>query len=181
VEAPGSRGLFSVLTWRTARDFRRKKSHVCRRARAKEEASKSRVNIRLITLDTGALVAMERRKQRGLALLDLAKHRLARLLVPVPVVVEWWRSRTDVRERILEAVSVEALSLADARLAGEALAKIRVRPTAKSFAIDAIVVAYAASHGGIVFTSDVQDLARIAHAYFPSVRVLGVGEGVDFD
>lgn len=35
---------------------------------------------------------------------------------------------------------------------------------------------YAASHGRIVFTSDVEDLERIAHAYFQSVRVLGVGE-----
>jgi len=133
------------------------------------------VTVRLITLDTGALVAIERRKQRGALLLDLAKHRLARLLVPVPVVVEWWRSRTNVRERILDAVNVEPLSLAVARAAGEALAKVRVKSPEKSLAIDAIVVAFAASRGGIIYTSDVEDLERLRAAHFPSVRILGVG------
>ena len=133
------------------------------------------MTVRLITLDTGALVAIERRKQRGALLLDLAKHRLARLLVPVPVVVEWWRARTDVRERILDAVNVEPLSLAVARAAGEALAKVRVKSPEKSLAIDAIVVAFAASRGGIIYTSDVEDLERLRAAHFPSVRILGVG------
>jgi predicted nucleic acid-binding protein len=136
------------------------------------------VTIRHITLDTGALVAIERRKQRGLLLLDLAKHRLARLLVPVPVVVEWWRGRNDARERILDAVSVEPLSLADARAAGEALAKLRNKPGEKSLVIDAIVVAFAATHGAIVFTGDVADLERIQTAHFPSVRILGVGDAL---
>jgi predicted nucleic acid-binding protein len=134
------------------------------------------VTTRLITLDTGALIAIERRKQRGLLLLDLAKHRLARLLVPVPVVAEWWRSRTDTRERILDAVSVEPLSLDVARAAGEALAKIRRNPKGESLVIDAIVVAFAASHGGLVFTSDVNDLEQLGSSHVPSVRVLGIGE-----
>jgi hypothetical protein len=74
---------------------------------------------------------------------------LALLLVPVPVVVEWWCARSDVRERIPDAVSVEPLSLADARAAGEALAKLRIKPGEKSLAIDVIVVAFAATHGGL--------------------------------
>jgi predicted nucleic acid-binding protein len=132
---------------------------------------------RFITLDTGALIAIERRKRRGILLLDLVKHRLARLLVPVPVVVEWWRARTDAREWILDAVSVEPLSVDVARAAGEALAKVRTRSREGSLAIDAIVVAFAAHYGGIVYTSDVDDLERIQRAHFPSVRVLGVGDG----
>ena len=131
---------------------------------------------RFVTLDTGALIAIERRKRRGVLLLDLAKHRLARLLVPVPVVVEWWRARTDARERILDAVSVEPLSIDVARAAGEALARVKTRSRDRSLAIDAIVVSFAASHGGIVYTSDVDDLERIKDAYFPSVRILGVGD-----
>ncbi|MCC6899981.1 MAG: type II toxin-antitoxin system VapC family toxin [Polyangiaceae bacterium] len=133
------------------------------------------MTVRWITLDTGALVAIERRKQRGLLLLDLAKHRLARILVPVPVVAEWWRSRTDVRERIIDAVSIEPISLTVARAAGEALAKVASRPRGTSLVIDAIVVSFAASHGGVVFTSDVEDLERLKAAHFPSVRVLGIG------
>jgi predicted nucleic acid-binding protein len=134
------------------------------------------VTSRLVTLDTGALIAIERRKRRGILLLDLAKHRLARLVVPVPVVVEWWRGRTDMRERILDAVSIEPLSLSVARAAGEALAKMKKRTAGSALAIDAIVVAFAASHGGIVYTGDVDDLEAIKAAHFPSVRILGVAD-----
>ncbi len=134
------------------------------------------MTVRQVTLDTGALIAIERRKQRGLLLLDLARHRLARLLVPVPVIAEWWRGRTDARERILEAVSVLPLSVAQARAAGEALGKLRNRANVQ--AVDAIVMAFAAANGGVVYTGDVQDLERIRTAHFPSVRVLGIGDDV---
>ena len=125
--------------------------------------------IRGITLDTGALVAIERRKQRGTRLLELAKQRLAVLSVPVPVVAEWWRGRTDVRDRILDVVNVEALSLAVAKSAGEAMAKVP-----RSTSVDAIVMAFAASRGDVVFTGDPHDLERL-RGFFPSVRVLGCG------
>jgi predicted nucleic acid-binding protein len=121
------------------------------------------MTIRGITLDTGALVAIERRKQH---LLELAQRRLAVLAVPIPIVAEWWRGRTDVRERILDILNVEPLSLAVAKAAGEAQAKV-----ARSTAIDAIVIAFAASRGDVLFTSDTQDFERL-RSYFPSVRVL---------
>lgn len=47
------------------------------------------MTIRGMTPDTGALVAIERRKPLGNQLLELAKQRLAVLSVPVPVVAEW--------------------------------------------------------------------------------------------
>ena len=122
-----------------------------------------------ITLDTGALVAIERGRQRGSQLLELAKQRLAVLAVPVPVVVEWWRGRTDVRERILDVVNVAPLSLSVAKSAGLALTKVP-----EATAIDAIVMAFAASRGDVVFTGDRDDLERL-RAFFPSVRVLGCG------
>jgi len=124
------------------------------------------MTIRGITLDTGALVAIERRKQRGTQLLELARQRLAVLSVPVPVIAEWWRGRTDVRERILDVVNVEPLSLAVAKAAGEAQASV-----AWSTALDAIVMAFAASRGDVVFTGDTVDLDRL-RAFFPTVRVL---------
>jgi predicted nucleic acid-binding protein len=124
--------------------------------------------IRSVTLDTGALVAIERRKQRGVQLLELARQRLVLLAVPIPVVAEWWRGRTDVREKILDAVNVEPLSLAVAKAAGEAQAAVpRATP------VDAIVMAFAASRGDAVFTSDTGDLMRL-QAHFPSVRVLAI-------
>ena len=124
------------------------------------------MTIRGITLDTGALVAIERRKQRGTQLLELARQRLAVLSVPVPVIAEWWRGRTDVRERILDVVNVEPLSLAVAKAAGDAQASV-----ARSTALDAIVMAFAASRGDVVFTGDTVDLDRL-RAFFPTVRVL---------
>jgi len=125
------------------------------------------MTIRGITLDTGALVAIERRKQRGTQLLELAKRRLAVLAVPVPVIAEWWRGRTDIRERILDVVNIEPLSTAVAKAAGQALAKVP-----KSTAIDAIVMAFAASRGDVVFTGDTHDFERLC-SLFPMVRVLG--------
>ena len=129
--------------------------------------------IRGITLDTGALIAIERRKQRGRQLLDLALHRLAILSVPVPVLVEWWRGRTDVRDRILEVVKVEPLTISIAKSAGAAIAAV---PEAS--AVDAIVMAFAASRGDVVFTGDTDDLERL-RSVFPSVRVLGCGPATE--
>lgn len=124
------------------------------------------MTIRGITLDAGALIAIERKKQRGMQLLQLAQQRLAVLSVPIPVVAEWWRGRTDVREHILDAVNIEPLTLAVAKAAGEAQATIR-----SASAIDAMVMAFAASRGDVVFTSDPKDLESL-RTYFPTVRVL---------
>jgi predicted nucleic acid-binding protein len=122
--------------------------------------------IRGITLDTGALIALERRKPRGMQLLELAKTRIARLSAPMPVVSEWWRGRTDVRDRILDVVNVEPMTLSEAKAAGEALGTV-----AGSTAVDAIVMAFAASRGDVVYTSDLADLERL-QSFFRSVRVL---------
>ena len=121
-----------------------------------------------ITLDTGALVALERREDRALRLLRVAKTRGQPVTVPAVVIAEWWRGRTDVREAILAALLIEPLVPAISRLAGEALAAVPAATT-----IDAIVMASAARRGGVVLTGDVDDLRRLA-AFFPTVRVLAV-------
>ncbi len=126
------------------------------------------MNVRGVTLDTGGLIAIERRKRRALHLLELAKERQVLLAVPVPVIAEWWRGRTDVRERILDAINVEPLSLAVAKAAGEAQAALP-----RATAIDSIVMAFAASRGDVVFTGDAGDFASLQQ-YFPDVRVLSV-------
>ena len=85
------------------------------------------------------------------------------------MLTEWWRGRTDARDRIVAAIRVEPLSESLAKLAGEALAAVR-----GTTAIDAMVMASAALRGDIVYTSDVADLERL-RGYFPGVRVLGIG------
>ena len=121
-----------------------------------------------ITFDTGALIALERRRQRMKDVLELALQRDQVITVPADVVGEWWRGRTDLRDAILTSVDVEPLSESLAKLAGEALARAR-----GATLIDAIVMASAASRGDLVYSSDIDDLEKLRR-HFPGVRVLGV-------
>jgi predicted nucleic acid-binding protein len=121
-----------------------------------------------VTLDTGALIALERADKRMRTLLVAASEDRLSMTVPAVVVAEWWRGRSKRRLGILEVVDVEPTSEAVARSAGEALATL---PTAT--VVDAIVMASAALRGDVVFTSDIRDLERLRQ-HFPAVRVLRV-------
>lgn len=121
-----------------------------------------------LTFDTGALIALERRRHRMRRVLAVAITDTVRVTVPVAVVAEWWRKRTDLAEEILAAVDVEPMDDALAKRAGEAQAAVR-----GATAIDAIVMASAARRGDVVYTADFSDLSRL-QGHFPSVRVLVV-------
>jgi predicted nucleic acid-binding protein len=122
-----------------------------------------------ITFDTGALIALERRGQRARKVLERATEQKVRITVPAAVITEWWRSRNDVRERILAGVRVEPLSEGLAKVAGQALAAVK-----GATPIDAIVMASAAQRGDVVYTTDLLNLAKLA-GYFRAVRVLTIG------
>ncbi len=122
----------------------------------------------VFTFDTGALIALERRRPRMRHILELSLADATPIVVPSVCVAEWWRGRTDHREEILRAVIVEHTDDALVRLAGEALAQV-----SGATCVDAMVMATAARRGGVVFTSDAGDLQRLQRV-FPSVRVLGV-------
>jgi predicted nucleic acid-binding protein len=121
-----------------------------------------------LTFDTGMLLALERRRQRAWEVLRRANARGAPVTIPAPVVGEWWRGRTDLRDALRLSLRIEPLTEEIARLAGEALAQVRRATT-----IDAFVMASAALRGDVVYTSDVDDLEAL-RAYFPGVRVLSV-------
>jgi predicted nucleic acid-binding protein len=121
-----------------------------------------------VTFDTGALIALERRSQRITDVVARVRAREEIIVVPQVVITEWWRKRTDWREMILAMIRVEPLTDARAKLAGEAIGRVR-----NATPIDAIVMASAASRGDVVFTSDVLDLERL-RTFFPGVRVLSV-------
>jgi predicted nucleic acid-binding protein len=128
----------------------------------------------VVTLDTGALVAMERQKMRGMMLLRAAREHRAQLLAITPVVAEWWRGRSDVRDRIKMAVTLVPFPVRAAEAAGVVLGQMRGERGRAMMSVDVMVMAFAATLGGaLVYTSDVGDLTRIAR-YFPEVRVLGV-------
>ena len=120
------------------------------------------------TLDTGALVALEHRKQRAVGLLRAAHEFGAAVTVPANVVAEWWRKRTDVRDSILDAVEVEPMDEDMAKLVGQTLAQVR-----GATLVDVTVMVSAARRGDIVLTADVEDFKRLA-GRFPTVRVLRV-------
>jgi predicted nucleic acid-binding protein len=124
--------------------------------------------VRGYTLDTGALVALERRSQRATAILRVAREDGATVTVPANVVAEWWRKATRMRETILAALVVEPMHENLAKQVGEALAAVP-----KATLVDANVVVSAALRGDIVLTSDVQDVTRLSER-FPAVRVLRV-------
>jgi predicted nucleic acid-binding protein len=118
--------------------------------------------------DSGALIAIERRKVRATRFLDLVARGAAHALVPLPVVTEWWRGRTDARETILGAVEVVA-SVEIAKAAGIALAS--AKDIDATLTIDAIVMATAAVRDAVVVTSDPDDFERLA-PHFPGVAVI---------
>jgi predicted nucleic acid-binding protein len=119
-----------------------------------------------LTFDTGALLALERRRQRIARVYTTAVADGLIVTVPAVVVVEWWRGRSDQRGTILRGVRVELIDAELAKLAGEAIAAVR-----GSTAVDALVMASAARRGDVVYTSDFDDLDRL-RSYFPGVRVL---------
>lgn len=121
-----------------------------------------------ITFDTGALIALERRKEGALKVYTHARDRGLVIATPNATLAEWWRGRTDRREAVLRGLLVEPLSDETAKLAGLALGRV---PGAT--AIDAIVAAFAAQRTGIVYTSDVGDLQALC-AFFPALRVFAI-------
>jgi predicted nucleic acid-binding protein len=113
-----------------------------------------------ITLDTGALVALDRGDKRMIALLDraLAKGRTFR--VPSGVVAQAWRNgRVQVTlARFLRTEEVEIIPLDEqlARSCGELCGA-----TNTSDIIDASVVILARERRDAIVTSDANDLRRL--------------------
>lgn len=118
--------------------------------------------------DTGALVSAERGKERAVRLLKLVRLGRARIAVPLPVIAEWWRGRTDAREEILTATQIMG-TVEIMKAAGIALA--RTRNADAKVTVDAIVMATAALLGAVVVTGDADDFERLSR-HFSGVPVL---------
>jgi predicted nucleic acid-binding protein len=107
-----------------------------------------------VTLDTGVLIALERRKSGALALLRACRLSRARVTIPVAVIAEWWRGT---HATLLEIGILEVMHPRLALQAGELLAR-----TGGANAVDAIVIASASQRGDLVITSDPGDLRELA-------------------
>jgi len=121
-----------------------------------------------ITFDTGAIIALERRKDRAMKVYTHAKERGFVVATPNVTVAEWWRGRTDGREAVWRGLLVEPASDETVRLAGVALGKVRRATT-----VDAIVAAFAVQRTGILYTGDVDDF-RALGTFFPALRVFAI-------
>jgi predicted nucleic acid-binding protein len=121
-----------------------------------------------ITFDTGALIALERRKERAMKVYTHARDRGLVVAAPNVTLSEWWRGRTDRREGVLRGLLVEPVSNEVMKLAGVALEEVRGATT-----IDAIVAAFAVQRTGIVYTSDVPAFAALQR-FFPALRVFAI-------
>jgi len=122
-----------------------------------------------ITLDTGALIALDRGDKRMIALLDQALARGCTFRVPSGVLGQAWRNgRVQVTlARFLRAEEVEIVPLDEqlARTCGELCAA-----TNTSDIIDASVVILARERRDTIVTSDPDDLQRLD----PSAPILHV-------
>jgi predicted nucleic acid-binding protein len=127
--------------------------------------------MRGLTLDTGALVALEHRSRRALALVEAARRAGVTITVPAHVVAEWWRGQRGPRRRLLESFEVEPFEADLARVARAALARIGISAPRPGRMADALVMASAASRGDVVLTAHGKDLGALG-AIFPMVRVI---------
>jgi len=126
-----------------------------------------RLSAPAITFDSGALIALERRKERAMKVYTHARDRGLIVATPNVTLVEWWRGRTDRREALLRGLFVEAVSDEIMKLAGIAVGKVGATT------IDAIVAAFAVHHTGIVYTTDVDDF-EVLRRFFPALRVFSI-------
>jgi predicted nucleic acid-binding protein len=113
-----------------------------------------------ITLDTGALIALDRGDKRLIALLDRALAQRLTFRVPSGVVGQAWRDgRVQVTlARFLRIDEVEIVPLDEqlARASGELCGA-----TSTADITDASVVILAREHGDHIVTSDPRDLRRL--------------------
>lgn len=121
-----------------------------------------------ITFDAGALIALERRKERAMKVYKHARDRGLVVATPNVTIAEWWRGRTERRDAVLHGILVEPATDDVMKLAGLALGELR-----KATTIDAIVAAFAVQRTGIVYTSDVDDF-RALQSFFPALRAFAV-------
>ena len=113
-----------------------------------------------VTLDAGALIALERGDRRMIALLQEVARRSSRIRVPAGVVGQAWRdgARQVVLARFLRSREVE-IKVLDAELARACGELCRAAQT--SDVIDASVVVTARQYRDTIVTSDVDDLQHL--------------------
>ncbi len=116
-----------------------------------------------ITLDAGALIAVDRGDSEVWSDLKTIVSEGTVPVIPTPVVVEAWRGARQARlGQLLRLCRIEPLDQASAREAGELCGRAGTADP-----VDAVVIVSADRRGGVVLTSDVDDLRHLA-SWLPS-------------
>lgn len=113
-----------------------------------------------LVLDAGAFVAFERGDERLRARLQAARRLELDLVTTSPVVGQVWRNgrRQALLARLLAGTKVDAPGEAEARRAGQLLAKSKTTDVVDALLADIV------RHGDAVLTSDASDLERLLAA-----------------
>ncbi len=128
---------------------------------------------RLLILDSEGVSALASPSERGVvrlraaAIVDRARRERATIAVPLPVLAEVYRGDgADARiDRLVRTLRRVPLTLSIARLAGQ----LRTR-AGRGSAVDAMVVAATVRlGGGLIATSDPDDIGALAAGY-PNVK-----------
>lgn len=122
-----------------------------------------------VTLDAGALIAIERRERRMGLLLDSVDRHGGRVVVPATALAQVWRDGASqaLLARLLKTsnVTVAELDESTAKAVGVICGFAKT-----SDVIDAHVVIVARRHQAVIITSDSEDIRRLD----PAARIAGV-------
>ncbi len=80
-----------------------------------------------LTLDTGALIALEKHRKGMTKVVEAARQGRVSITVPSNAIAEWWRGRTDRRDYVRKMFVIKDVDEQIAKLAGEALAWLKRR------------------------------------------------------
>lgn len=114
-----------------------------------------------LTLDTGVLIAFEKRDRRAVTLFREARTNGYRLTVSSLTIAEWWQDEggnPHYRSRALRALHVQPFTDMLARAAGRALRRLGLD---SCHLADAGVVATASARGDVLVTTDPTDMKRL--------------------
>jgi predicted nucleic acid-binding protein len=128
-----------------------------------------------LTLDTGALIALEKKRKGMGEVVEAARLGQVVITVPSNAIAEWWRGRTDRRDYVRKMFVIKEVDEEIAKLAGEALAWLKRHrgDVDDKVTIDATVIATAALYGPYLYTGDFDDMQRF-EAFFRSVKLFGL-------
>lgn len=125
-----------------------------------------------ITLDTGAIIALEKGKRRILSVVSVAIANDIPIMVPVTALAEFWREPSQAMRVLLADFTVLTMTSRDAEALGTVLGRLGRR--AGPLFVDASVAVFAAVYAPILYTADPDDMSEICTRAGLDVRVLGV-------